>query len=89
MEPSAQPEHEWTKTIKFYVDTDAVTTDKRKLKVREILTLSGNTPPKDYELERLAGHSNQGKTYTDLEEEVEVHPDERFSATFTGETPYS
>lgn len=77
------------KVITFYVDGEPVSTEKQEITVREILELSGNEPVEQYELEELHGKSDNEKTYKNLDEIIKVHPNQRFSATFKGETPYS
>ena len=77
------------KVVTFYVDGEPVSTEKQEITVREVLELSGNEPVEQYELEELHGKSDNEKTYKNLDEMIKVHPNQRFSATFKGETPYS
>jgi len=72
-------------TMTYYVNGEAQTTTKRKLTVREILTDAGFAPAGEYRLSRDEGHH----VYRDYDEEVPLHEDERFTATFLGPTPTS
>ena len=69
----------------FYVNGEALITEQHKLQVREILTLAGLTPPEQYRLIRVNGN----KECENLDEEIPVHNDEKFTALFRGETPVS
>ena len=69
----------------YYVNGEQQSTDVRKLTVRTILYNAGFRPPEQYRLVRDDGD----KAYTSLDEEVEVHPNERFTALFQGPTPTS
>jgi len=73
------------KTVTYYVNGEKQTTTQDKLTVREILTVAGFTPVTDYQLTRDEGHN----VYRDYDEEVPLHEDERFTATFVGPTPVS
>lgn len=73
------------KTVTYYVNGEKQTTRQEKLTVREILTAAGFTPVTDYQLTRDEGHH----VYRDYDEEVPLHEDERFTATFVGPTPVS
>jgi hypothetical protein len=73
------------KTVTYYVNGEKQTAKQDKLTVREILTAAGFTPVTDYQLTRDEGHH----VYRDYDEEVPLHEDERFTATFVGPTPVS
>jgi hypothetical protein len=75
------PEHK----IDYFVNGERQVTTERKLTVAQILEHAGFTSPVEYQLERDRGHHK----FTDLDHEVEVHDDERFTATFIGPTPTS
>jgi hypothetical protein len=72
-------------TIRYYVNSEEQTTTHDKLTVREILTDAGFTPAGEYRLTRDEGHH----IYQDYDEEVPLHENEKFTATFTGPTPVS
>jgi len=71
--------------IIYYVNGEIQKTDEHKLKVETILSNAGFKPVTDYELERNDGH----KIFKDLNEEIPIHNDEKFTALFTGTTPVS
>ena len=73
------------KTLTYFVNGEEQTTASDKLTVREILTKAGFTPVEDYRLTRDEGNH----VYHDYDEEVPLHEDERFTATFLGPTPTS
>ena len=73
------------KTIKYYVNSEEQTTTQDKLTVRAILTDAGFTPAEEYRLTRDEGHH----VYHDYNEEVPLHENEKFTATFVGPTPVS
>lgn len=73
------------KVITFYVNGEALTTEERKLPVRDILVLAGLTPPQQYRLIRVNGD----KEFDSLDEEIPIRNNERFTALFRGETPVS
>ena len=74
-----------TKAITYFVNGERQETPYRELTVRVILTNAGFTPAEDYRLVRDAGNH----TYTNLDEEVPLHEDEKFTALFQGPTPTS
>lgn len=71
--------------IDYFVNGERQVTTEHKLTVAQILEHAGFTPPSEYQLERDQDHYK----FTDLNEEVEIHDDERFTATFIGPTPTS
>jgi hypothetical protein len=73
------------KEIEYFVNGEEQTTSEHKLTVDEILVHAGFTPPAEYELTRDRGHH----VFTDGSQEVPIHKDERFTATFNGPTPTS
>jgi len=79
------PEHEHHRTIDYFVNGEKEETVEHELTVAQILEHAGFTPPKEYQLERDSDHHK----YTDYDREVEIHKDERFTATFIGPTPTS
>ena len=74
-----------TKAITYFVNGERQETHHRELTARIILTDAGFTPAEDYRLVRDAGNH----TYTNLDEEVPLHEDEKFTALFQGPTPTS
>ncbi len=74
-----------TEVITYYVNGERQTTHHHKLTVRTILVNAGFTPAEDYRLVRDAGNH----AYTNLDEEVPLHEDEKFTALFQGPTPTS
>lgn len=74
-----------TEAITYYVNGERQETHHHKLTVRAILTNAGFAPAEDYRLVRDAGNH----TYTNLDEEVPLHEDEKFTALFQGPTPTS
>ena len=73
------------KTVTYYVNGEVQTTTKDKLTVQEILSDAGFTPAEEYRLTRDEGNH----IYRDYNEEVPLHENERFTATFLGPTPTS
>ena len=73
------------KTITFFVNGERLTTRKEELRVREILTAGGFSPVEQYRLTLDRGDH----VYTDYDHRVELHEDERFTATYLGPTPTS
>ncbi len=74
-----------TEAITYFVNGERQETHHHRLTVRTILTNAGFTPPENYRLVRDAGNH----TYTNLDEEVSLHEDEKFTALFQGPTPTS
>jgi hypothetical protein len=81
-EGAVAPAH--PKTIHYTVSAEPQETDERKLTGREILEGAGFTPADDYKLTRDPSGTEIG-----LDEEVPIHEDEAFTATFRGVTPTS
>jgi hypothetical protein len=73
------------KIITYFVNGEAQTTMQDTRTVREILTDAGFTPAEDYRLTRDEGHH----VYQDYNQEVPLHKNEKFTATFLGPTPTS
>ena len=73
------------KMITYFVNGERLTTHKEELTVREILSDAGFTPVEQYRLTRDRGDH----AYTDYDRKVELHEDERFTATYLGPTPTS
>jgi len=73
------------KSIEYFVNGEKEQTTEHKLTVEQILTRAGFEPATQYNLTRDEGHHK----YTDYQEEVPLHEDERFTATFMGPTPTS
>ncbi len=71
--------------VKYFVNGEEQRSKERRLTVAVILTRAGFTPASDYELTR----DRDDRTFKDQNEEVELHDDERFTATFVGPTPTS
>jgi hypothetical protein len=71
--------------VTYYVNGEALTITEHKLTVREILLAAGFEPPEEYRLTRDSGHHQ----YNRLAEDVPLHENERFTATFNGPTPTS
>jgi hypothetical protein len=73
------------KTIDYFVNGDAQSTNEHKLAVKTILENAGFKPAADYELSRDEGDH----AFSDLNELVPIHKDERFTATHKAPTPVS
>jgi hypothetical protein len=76
---------ETKKSTEYFVNGERQVTDDHALTVRTILSSAGFRPPEQYRLIRDAGN----KAFTNLDESVEIHKDERFTALFEGPTPTS
>lgn len=74
-----------TKLITYFVNGERQETNQHKLMVRTILTNAGFTPAEDYRLVRDDGNHS----YTNQDEEVPLHENEKFTALFQGPTPTS
>jgi len=72
-------------SIDYFVNGEKEQTTQHKLTVTEILTRAGFEPATQYTLTRDEGSHK----YTDYQEEVPIHENERFTATFIGPTPTS
>jgi phenylalanyl-tRNA synthetase beta subunit len=73
------------KTIIYFVNGEGKATEQHKLSVRTILETAGFMPAENYTLVRDEGNHR----FTDLNEEVPIHKDERFTAIYNGPTPVS
>lgn len=71
--------------IDYFVNGEVQSTEENPITVKQILENAGFTPPDQYQLIR---DKDQHK-YTKLDDKVEVHDDERFTALFVGPTPTS
>lgn len=69
----------------YFVNGERLTTLEDDLTVRQILTVAGFTPVEQYRLTRDKGDH----VFTDYDHKVELHEDERFTATYVGPTPTS
>ena len=69
----------------YFVNGEPQRSEEDDLTVRTILERAGFRPADQYRLERDHPHL----TYTDLNEVVEIHQEERFTALFEGVTPTS
>lgn len=69
----------------YFVNGEPQRSEENDLTVRTILEHAGFKPADQYRLERDHPHH----TYTDLNEVVEIHQEERFTALFEGVTPTS
>lgn len=74
-----------TKTLTYFVNGAAQTTQERKLTARAILINAGFTPLEQYRLIRANGN----KPLTDLDREEPIREGEKFTALFEGPTPVS
>lgn len=74
-----------SRTITYYINGKAQTTQERELTVRAILEHGSFVPPEQYRLIRDAGN----KKFDSLDEEVKLHENERLTAIFEGPTPVS
>lgn len=81
----ADQEHHEQKPLTYFVNGERLTTYKDDLTVREILTAAGFTPVEQYRLTRDAGNH----VYENYDQVVELHENERFTATYLGPTPTS
>jgi hypothetical protein len=73
------------KLLTYFVNGERLTTHEGDLTVRQILTAAGFTPVEQYRLTRDKGDL----VFTDYGHKVELHEDERFTATYVGPTPTS
>jgi hypothetical protein len=80
-----QAEAKNSERINYFVNGEERNTSEHKLTVDQILADAGFTPTAEYELTRDEGHH----AFTDGSEQVPIHKDERFTATFNGPTPAS
>lgn len=73
-------------TTNYFVNGESQTTSERDLPVREILENAGFTLATDYTLKS----ENPPRDYdSEYDEEVRIHPNQRFQALFKGPTPVS
>jgi hypothetical protein len=71
--------------IHYFVNGEVQSSHSDDLTVRKILTEAGSSPAEDYRLIRDSGHHE----FKDLDDVVEIHEHERFTAIFCGPTPTS
>lgn len=71
--------------IVYFVNGEEQSTETHKVQVRLILENAGLKPAEDYVLIR----ENGNKRFEDLNEELPIHKDERFTALYRGTTPVS
>jgi DNA-binding LacI/PurR family transcriptional regulator len=71
--------------IEYFVNGERQTTRERKLTARQILEDAGFAPAEEWLLSRDKPH----REYKNENHEVELHKEERFTATFTGSTETS
>lgn len=83
MTESQAPEQ--TRLITYFVNGEREQTPDHKRTVRAILSDAGFTPVETYQLERDNGHH----VFSDYDEEVPIHEDERFTALYKGPTQTS
>ena len=77
--------HPGVKTIPYFVNGAPQETQEQKVAVRDILENAGFKPATNYTLERDEGN----KQFTDYDEELPIHKNERFTAIYNGPTPVS
>ncbi|OGZ05512.1 MAG: hypothetical protein A2845_05905 [Candidatus Lloydbacteria bacterium RIFCSPHIGHO2_01_FULL_49_22] len=70
--------------IDFTVDGETLTTEKKELSVREILSMA-NVDSQQYYLVEVKGH--QQEPHKDLDEVIKMHNHMKFVTVFTGQTP--
>lgn len=80
--------------IEFTVDQEHLSVysggDAAELTVREVLDISGNQPPEEYELIEYVGpHKKEEVKHDDLNELLSVGKHAKFAALFKGCTPVS
>ncbi len=73
------------KPIEYFVNGERHTTAVHKLEVKAILVAAGFEPIGEWRLSR----DSDGHEFKDPDHVIEIHRDERFTATFTGPTPTS
>jgi len=78
-------ETETERRTQYFVNGEPQHSAEDELTVRAILEHAGFKPAEQYRLVRDDGHH----TYRDLDQKVELHPGERFTAIFEGPTPTS
>lgn len=71
--------------IEYFVNGEVQYTEEDPVTVKLILEKAGFTPPDQYELIR---DKDQHK-YKNLDDKVEIHNGDRFTALFVGPTPTS
>ena len=86
--------HEKRHRIEFTVDNERLEAYSDEpvahLTVREILDLSGNQPPEEYELIEYRGpHHKEEVKHDNLDEVLAVQEHAKFAALFKGPTPVS
>lgn len=72
-------------TITYSVNGQPYRTEHAEMTVRAILTDAGFTPPEQYRLIRDEGN----KKLPNLDEQIHLHNNEKFTAIFDGPTPVS
>lgn len=73
------------RTVTYFVNGERQTTESDDLSVRQILEGAGFKPADQYQLIRDSPHH----VFTALDETIELHQEERFTAIFQGPTPTS
>jgi hypothetical protein len=85
VQAEAEGDRDGKKATQYFVNGEAQSTTEKKLAVKTILEHAAFMPTSEWTLSRDDGHHE----YTDQDELVPIHMDERFTATFTGPTPTS
>jgi hypothetical protein len=81
VDDAADKHHE----MKYFVNGEEQVTHEHSLTVGQILERAGFLPVHEYELTQ----DSDGHTYDHYDHKVELHEDERFTATYIGPTPVS
>ena len=71
--------------LTYFVNGERLSTPEHELTVKAILVAAGFTPVEQYRLTRDRGNH----VFEHYDREVELHEDERFTATYLGPTPTS
>jgi hypothetical protein len=85
VQAGAEGDRNGKRTTQYFVNGEAQSTTEKKLAVKTILEHASFTPVPEWTLSRDDGNHE----FTDQEELVPIHKDERFTATFSGPTPAS
>ena len=86
MTPTATPPKH---LFRYTVDGDPQETGEHELKVRQILTSAGLTPPEDYYLLEMKGKGGKDERHDSLDDVIKIHEGQAFVAVRRGPTPVS
>jgi len=72
----------------FLVNNETQPLNELRKRVRQILQEAGQVPPESFFLIEF-GPGSEERRFTDLDQEIDLHENQRFAAVYRGSTPVS